>query len=122
MKGSSISDGLVSRVQQKWSNLHAKDNLSENFYISATHPSHSLHTALTFSVCFTAADHHLRNKKLTKLLSLSWLLSACAHPSLPVAGDLRASHLDLKLSIMLSHPSLGRMDFSCASKIIKIGS
>lgn len=57
MGGSSISDGLVSRVQDKWSNLRVKDNLSENFHSSASIPHTAFATAFTFAVCFTATYH-----------------------------------------------------------------
>lgn len=57
MGGSSISDGLVSRVQQKWSNLGVQDNLSENFHSSTTHPSHSLHNRTYFFSVFHCSHH-----------------------------------------------------------------
>lgn len=57
--GEAACDGLVNRVQVKWSNLHAKDNLSGDFYSSAAPLSHTAlsctpFVVFTFSVFFTA--------------------------------------------------------------------
>ena len=57
--GQAACDGLVSRVQVKWSNLHAKDDLSWDFHSSAAPLSHMAlsrtpFAVFTLSIFFTA--------------------------------------------------------------------